>query len=61
MQDHTTFPALLATETVPVPLTMASPLTSQQTTVPAPKVHWLSVAGVGLALALLVWLSRRWW
>ena len=58
MEDLPTHPAVLATETVPVPLTIASPLASDQ---PSNTGSAFSLVWKVLALVLvLYWISKHW-
>lgn len=59
LEEHTTYPALLATETIPVPLDGQSPEQDAQNK--AKGSGWpgllLKLGAVGLGL----WLLKRWW
>lgn len=59
MEEHTTYPSIVAIETIPVPLSTQSPPVAAA---PGFGLH----AGVQLAmklalLALAVWAVRHWW
>ena len=62
LDDHTTHPALLAQETIPVPLTGRAPLAAaSEAPPPAPAPAWPSLLLKLAGAVLLVWLLRRWW
>jgi hypothetical protein len=58
LQDQTTFPAILAAETVPVPLAdRPLPTAPEASVAPAWPGLALKLAAAGLGL----WLLKRWW
>jgi hypothetical protein len=59
MQEQTTYPALLAIETVPAALMQSSALADQASTAKQPV--WPGLVLKALALAAAVWVILGWW
>ena len=57
LEDHSTYPAILATETVPVPLAEHRADPDGQT----PVAVWPGLALKLAALGFGLWLLKRWW
>lgn len=56
MEDQPTHPAVLATETVPVPLTSAAPLSATQ----APESSGLGLVWKIVLVVAVAWLAKHW-
>jgi hypothetical protein len=56
MEDHPTHPAVLATETVPVPLTSSAPLSTSE----APKSGAMGLVWKIVLAIAVAWLAKHW-
>ncbi|WP_158558812.1 hypothetical protein [Rhodoferax lacus] len=58
MQEQTTYPALLAIETMPAPLSQKAPLAPVDT---ARKSIGSRGLGIAVAVVLVLWALTQWW